>query len=130
MITVQHKGSTCLGRPYLPDYFDRSPKERLLELAVKIAKSVTIDLNALFAKLTLSDSKMQKSLRELGAPSKFTIKSPIVTQTTIAEDFAIHVEFICEVHNNAFLGNADEHPYTHLMNFDTLCGTFNKKDVS
>lgn len=118
------------GRQYVPDYFERFQKESLQELATKLVKFVTFDLNALFARLTLSDSKMEKTLRELGAPSKFKIKSPIVTPTTIAEDFAIDVEFICEVKNNTFSGNASEDSYTHLMKFDILCGVFKMKDVS
>lgn len=117
-------------KTYLQEYFERLPKERLSKLAKKRNKSATIDLNALFGKMSLSDSEMEKTLRELGASFKFKIKSPIVAPTIIVEDFAIDVEFLCEVQNHAFSGEVDERPFAHLMNFDTLCGTFKKKDVT
>lgn len=72
---------------------------------------------------------MDKTLRELCAPSKFTVESRIVTQTTTVEDFAINVKFICEVQDKAFLGHADEDLYMHLMNFDTLCCNFRRKKI-
>lgn len=90
------------------NYFARFPKERLLKLVAKLDKFITVGLNALFAWLTLNESERDKTLSELGAPSKFTIKSPIVTPTTIAENFYIDVEFICKVQDKAFFRHADE----------------------
>ena len=61
------------GRTYLPNYIDRISKERLREILAKVNKSRIIDLNTLFANMIINP-KLDRILRELGAPTKYVVR--------------------------------------------------------
>jgi hypothetical protein len=54
MLLVSDKGPTRSGRSYLPKYLDRVPKERLPEFINKINRLRDVDLNTLFASMTIT----------------------------------------------------------------------------
>ena len=81
MISVEDKGSTRFGRTYLPDFINRFPESRRLEVVERLAKSRTVDANSLsdlMGELTISrrpDIEAEKPPREFGAPTARAIRN-------------------------------------------------------
>ena len=69
--------------------------------------SGNVDINSLFVEMMISP-KEKNTLRECGAPSFFVIISSISLPKIYANEFAIHTDIICEVHDKAFVGYIDE----------------------
>ena len=47
MVSVEDRGSTCSGRTYLPDYFERVPAQRCKEIIENLLKSKRVDIDNL-----------------------------------------------------------------------------------
>ncbi len=47
MISVEDRGSTRSGRVYLPNFIDRVPDSRCLEVIQNLANSRVVDVNSL-----------------------------------------------------------------------------------
>ena len=74
MISVEDKGSTRLGKTYLPPYIEHVPDDRRLEIIENLANSRTVDVDSLSSlmkelSITQKAEEPEKTLRECGAPS-------------------------------------------------------------
>jgi hypothetical protein len=70
--------------------------------------------------------KLDKTLREYGAPSKHVIKALIVILKVYVNEYNIDIELIRQVKEYVFSGENDEDPNLYLIMSNALCETFKK----
>jgi hypothetical protein len=68
--------------------------------------------------------KLDKTLREYGAPSKHVIKALIVILKVYVNEYNIDIELIHQMKEYVFSGDLDEYPNLYLIMSDALCETF------
>ena len=136
MISVEYRGSTRSGRPYLPDYIDRVPEPRRLEILENLTNSRNVEVNNisnLMANLTITgrpEKEPEKSLREYGAPSARAIRKPILFHEVNVDEYEINTELIYILQEKDFKGEEDESPLLHIRQVDSICEAFGPKGLS
>jgi hypothetical protein len=116
MISIEDRGSTRSGRVYLPNFIDRVPDSRRLEVIQNLANSRVVDVNSLSTmmenlSIRAKTAGPSKALGEYGIPSTLVAKNPIVYPDVkgIEYEIVIHLKriynFLCSmlVYTNCYM---------------------------
>ena len=126
IISVEDRGSTCSGRVYLPNFIDRVPDSRRLEVIQNLANSCAVDVNSLSTlmenlSVTAKASGPRKTLGECGTPSTLVAKNPIVYPDVKGIEYEIDHELLTMMQENAFSGEDHEDLSVHLTRMNDIC---------
>lgn len=107
MISVEDRGSIRLGRVYLPNFIDRVPDSRHLEVLQYLANSRDVDVNSLSTimenlSITAKAAEPSKALGEYGTPSTLVAKNPIVYPDVKGIEYEIDRKLLIRMQENAF----------------------------
>lgn len=126
MISVEDRGSTRSGRVYLPNFIDRVPDSRRLEVIQNLANLHAVDVNSLSTmmenlSITAKAAGPSKTLGEYGTPSTLVAKNPIVYPDVKGTEYEIDPELLIMMQDNAFSGEEHEDPSVHLTRVNDIC---------
>ena len=122
------------GRVYLPNFIDRVPDSRRLEVIQNLANSRAVDVNSLSTmmenlSITAKAAGPSKALGEYGTPSTLVAKNPIVYPDVKGIEYEIDPELLIMMQENAFLGKEHEDPGIHLTRVNDICEVVGPKNL-